>query len=245
MLRRAQAPEPAPLRLLEPVAWDEALKAEWDAPLAPNGGFSPHTGGNPPLDRRGGGAAGVIAALVATGEPVLVLVADVPAREAALAQRVGGFALASWRALERDPGVAEGARHVVALDPPPHRAQLAAATVLAWGDSELQFSMHVHEHLHALREPLAAAYRALREGDGVLANLPGVGDKPMHPVLAARVLRVLDELALVEFDGERAPVVEPAGKRQLDESAVFRACEQRLAEGRQWLSSQSSPARAA
>jgi hypothetical protein len=193
-------------------------------------------------DRRGGGAAGVISALVATGEPVLVLVADVPARESALAQRVGGFALASWRALER--GLEVDAKHVVALDPPPHSSQLAVATVLAWGDAELEFSAHVHEHLHALREPLAAAYRALRDGGGVLTALPGSSGRPMHPVLAARVVRVLDELGLVDFDGERAPVVDGAGRRDLEDSATFRAAEARLAEGRRWLS-QSSPARAA
>jgi hypothetical protein len=185
----------------------------------------------------------VVAGLVATGESVLVLVADVPAREAALAQRVGGFQLMSWRALERIGGATD-ATHVVALDPPPHSSQLAVATVLAWGESELQFSVHVHEHLHALREPLAAAYRALRGGGGMLDALPGAAGKPMHPVLAARVVRVLDELGLVALDGGRAPVVTGAPRRDLEDSATFRAAEARLAQGRQWLS-QSSPARAA
>ncbi|HEX6391510.1 MAG TPA: single-stranded-DNA-specific exonuclease RecJ [Solirubrobacteraceae bacterium] len=248
VLRRAQPPAPAPLRLLEPVDWPDAFAVELAAPLAAwptsdsSWGHTNHELSLVARDRRGGGAAGVIAALVATGEPVLVLVADVAARHDALAQRVGGFALASWRALER--GLDVGATHVVALDPPPHESLLSAATVLAWGDSELQFSLNVHEHLHALREPLAAAYRALRDGDGALARLPSHSGKPMHPVLAARVLRVLDELGLVEFDGERAPVVAGAARRDLHDSATFRAAEARLAEGRRWLS-QSSPARAA
>jgi len=240
VLRRAQVPAPAPIDVREPTDWADTLRAELTAPLQP----WPAAAAGPAHDRRGGGAAGVIAALVATGEPVLVLVADVPAREAALAQRIGGFALTSWRALERDPGLTAGMQHVVALDPPPHSSQLAAATVLAWGDSELQFSLNVHEHLHALRGPLAAAYRALRDGGGMLSALPGNGAKPMHPVLAARVLRVLDELGLIVFDGERALVVADAGRRQLQQSALFQACEARLAEGQRWLS-QTSPARAA
>ncbi len=248
VLRRAQPPAPAPIDILEPTDWGHAFAAERATPLAPWGvvrvsSDSCAKAEPPPVwDRCGGGAAGVIAALVATGEPVLVLVADVPARHDALAARVGGFALASWRAVER--GLQIDATHVVALDPPPHTSQLAVATVLAWGDSELQFSLHVHEHLHALRGPLAAAYRALRDGDGMLSALPGVGARPMHPVLAARVLCVLEELGLVELDGEHAQVVAHAGRRELEDSATFRAAAARLAEGQQWLT-QASPSRAA
>src|SRR5205085_5483445 len=66
VLRCAQRPEPAPIALAgeseDPLA---AALAELDAPLDP--AAAPATA-QPPRDRRAGGAAGVIAALVASGE---------------------------------------------------------------------------------------------------------------------------------------------------------------------------------
>ena len=87
----------------------------------------PRRGGRP-RDRRGGGVAGTIAALVAAGEPVLVVCADARRR----AQHWPGASAASrwrrWDALERDPALAGRFAHVVALDPPaarrPGRADL-------------------------------------------------------------------------------------------------------------------------
>ncbi len=55
----------------------------------------PRRRAGPVRDRRGGGTAGVVAALVATGEPVLVVCADARARRRHLAGRLGGFGLAS------------------------------------------------------------------------------------------------------------------------------------------------------
>ena len=48
-------------------------------------------------DLRGTGIAGLLADLVATGEPVLAVVAHAPHRARALAARVGGFALTAGR----------------------------------------------------------------------------------------------------------------------------------------------------
>ena len=55
-------------------------------------------------DLRGTGIAGLLGDLVASGEPVLAVTAHAPHRARALADRVGGFALTSWAALEDDPG---------------------------------------------------------------------------------------------------------------------------------------------
>ena len=123
------------------------------------GGFS---------DIRGGGIAGVLADLVASGEPVLGIVAHAPHRARALRGRVGGFALCSWAALEDDPQLAAPFAHLVAVDPPGDPQELtllehgAARAHLAWGEQELRFARRIHEWNFALRDPLAALYRALR-----------------------------------------------------------------------------------
>src|SRR5204863_475209 len=56
-------------------------------------------------DRRDRGVAGTVAAMVASGEPVLVVAADARIRRRQLAGLLGGFALCSWRALERAPSL--------------------------------------------------------------------------------------------------------------------------------------------
>ena len=80
--------------------------------------------------------------LVASGEPVLAVVADVPRRIAGLAERVGGFALCSHAALARAPELAAGFAHLVVLDPPAHpdedarccaEGARARTTHLCWG----------------------------------------------------------------------------------------------------------------
>ena len=57
-------------------------------------------------DARHTGIAGLLADLVASGEPVLALVAHAPHRARVLRGRVGGFAVCSWAALAGDPGLA-------------------------------------------------------------------------------------------------------------------------------------------
>ena len=120
-------------------------------------------------DARGRGLAGTLGSLVASGEPVLVVCADVPGRLRGLRDRLGGFALCSWAALERDPALADPFPHLVALDPPAHAhldALLRAGdgwAHLAWGDPELRFAQQITEREYGLRAPLAALYRALRD----------------------------------------------------------------------------------
>ena len=192
-------------------------------------------------DRRGGGIAGTIAALVASGEPVLVVAADARARLRHLRPILGGFALCSHDALERDPGA--GARggataHVVMLDPPagPLRTY-GAMTHLAWGPPELRFAAQIHEREYALRASLTATYRALRAagaaaGEELETLLRGDAKTPRPAALAGRVLRVLAELHLVSLDPDSRTVTVPSAERTaLERSAAFRAYQQRYEDG--------------
>jgi single-stranded-DNA-specific exonuclease len=245
VLKHAQASEPAPIVVVgEPDDYLDAVFAHLARPLDD---AAPPPLRAAPSDRRDRGVAGTLAALVASGEPVLALVADVPARLPGLTTRLGGFALASWAAVEADPALAASYAHVVALDPPPGRAALAHATVLAWGGPELDFARKIHEREYRLRDPLAALYRALRDADGAsdeqLATLLRGPDRPRSAALAARLLRVLDDLGLVELDAAARTLRVPTAERtELDRSVAYRAYERRLEDGRQWLSDRTAPA---
>jgi single-stranded-DNA-specific exonuclease len=188
--------------------------------------------------------------LVASGEPVLVVCADVPRRLRGLEGRLGGFALCSWPALERDPGIARDFTHLVALDPPAHAhlARLLAApggagrfAHLAWGDPELRFARQINELEYGLRAPLAALYRGLRDrggaaGEELEAVLRGDADQPRSPALGGRLLRVLVELGLVSLDPDEPAVTLAAAERTaLERSPAFRAYEQRREDAERYL----------
>jgi single-stranded-DNA-specific exonuclease len=181
-------------------------------------------------DRRGVGIAGTLAALVATGEPVLVVCADARARRKALEGRLGGFAIVSYAALERQPDLVSDYAHLVALDPPAearHEALLnGRMTHLAWGPPELAFAEHVHERDLDLRTTLRALYADLRaRGEHALADA--------HPLVAGRCLRILGELGLVEG----TTLVPNPPRTELERSPSFVAFQRRLEERSQWLSS--------
>jgi single-stranded-DNA-specific exonuclease len=229
VLRSAHPPEPGTIALVgEPEDALAAALAELDAPLEVP---APPPLGREPRDRRGGGAAGVIGALVASGDPVLVACADARARRGHLSGRLGGFALCSWAAIERDPGLVAGYAHVVALDPPlaSGRVALAAAAGaevhLAWGAPEIGFARRVLERTCELRASAAALYRALRDGAGLADALAATGP----PAVAGRALRVLAEVGLVEVDRAAAAArLAPAQRADLERSAAFRAAAARL-----------------
>src|SRR5262249_7871917 len=148
-----------------------------------------------------------LADLVATGEPVLAVVAHAPHRAKALSARVGGFAVASWAALADEPRIAVGFPHVVALDPPTGEVHPAGEgwTHMAWGTPELDFALRIHEWDFALRDPLTAVYRALKAANGSSGEateqlLRGEGPQPRSAALAGRLVRVLTELELASFD---------------------------------------------
>ncbi len=244
VLRTALAPRGGPIALIgEPESAADRLIAELDADLAPQ--MLPVISmGDEIVDRRGNGLAGTLAAVVASGAPVLAIGADAKRWAVGMAGRLGGFSVTSWAALARDPALATGFAHLVALDPPPTAADEAVLRVcatgrmahLAWGSAEVPFAVHVHEHAYDLREPLRGLYRALRADPGAAL----VDD----PARAGRLLRILDELALVELDREtlRATVVEDPPRTDLEQSDAFRAYARRLEEGRQWLTSSTRQA---
>ncbi|MCW3002674.1 MAG: single-stranded-DNA-specific exonuclease RecJ [Conexibacter sp.] len=202
-------------------------------------------------DRRNTGIAGTIAALVHTGEPVLVVCADAVVRRRQLTGRLGGFAICSWDALERDPGLADPYTHLVAMDPPLHPGQEALLLAggsdgmahLAWGEPELRFGRDVLDRDLELRPTLVGAYRALRDGAALDAALGERGRA--SATRAGRLLAVLVELGLVELDDAGDVTVPPARPTDLERSPAFRAAAQRHAEGMAWLTSGSATSRAA
>jgi single-stranded-DNA-specific exonuclease len=207
-----------------------------------------------PRDVRGSGIAGLLTDLVASGEPVLAIVAHAPHRARTLQDRVGGFALCSWAALADDPGLARGFAHLVAVDPPAGAGALAllepssgaARAHLAWGEPELGFAQRIHQWDFALRDPLAALYRALRSvgevgGEACEAVLRGEGPQPRSAALAGRLVRVLSELDLVVLDrgGQALRVAAAPERTALERSAAFRAYHGRLEDGLRYLTSDS------
>jgi single-stranded-DNA-specific exonuclease len=227
------------------------LKRDLEAPTGgPRGAATAASSGGLRVQRdvRGTGIAGLLADLVATGEPVLAVTAHAQHRLRALSGRLGGFALCSWAALADDPALAAPFPHVVAVDPPSadllNHPSGEGWTHLAWGDPELRLARDIHEWDFALRDPLAGLYRALRaagsvEGEACEAVLRGEGPQPRSAALAGRLVRVLTELGLVVLDraGPALEVVDRPARTALERSAAFRAYERRLEDGRRYLNS--------
>jgi single-stranded-DNA-specific exonuclease len=238
-LRCARPSAPPPIEPVGDEPWLDAALAELDAPLeVPTGPwwlddpFGPLRGDADRVrDRRGAGVAGTIASLVATGEPVLVVAAHTALRLRHLAGRLGGFALTSHAALERDADLASAYAHVVLLDPPPGGTcpiPPGPSVHLAWGRSERDFSVSIHEHERDLRASLTAIYRGLRARQAVAGEELEAALREGHPMrtpaCAGRALRVLVELGLVRLDRGRRTLVVPAPERtSLERSAAYRA----------------------
>ncbi len=159
-------------------------------------------------DRRGEGFAGLAGDLLTSGEPVLVVVADVDRRRGSLEALVagmapGGLGAVSWAALGANPGVAAAYSHLLALDPPPAQegvALLAEApgrglAHLAWGEPECAFTAAHWRAQLAVRPGLTELWRALDgrslEGDALESGLRGSGAYPRSGALGGRLLRVL------------------------------------------------------
>jgi len=104
--------------------------------------------------------------------------------------------------------------------------------------------LHIHEWDFALRDPLTAAYRALRElgtaaGEACETVLRGEGPQPRSAALAGRLVRVLTELGLVSFnsEGPALTAVESPQRTALERSPAYRAYQRRLEDGRRYLNS--------
>lgn len=250
-LRHAQAAVPDPIQVVgEPpgAAWLRAVVASAARPHPdPTGSAAERH--RTVVDRRGDGSLTVLRELVDTGERVLALVADVPRRIDGLQARAGGFALCSHAALAREPRLAEGFAHVVALDPPAHpdeaarmrRGPVDAYTHLCWGPAELRFSQQIHASEHGLRAALVPLYRALRDrgraaGEELEALLRGNGTHGRSVAQAARLVAILTELGLVSLDRDLPALTVVDGERtELERSATYRATMRRYEDGLRWL----------
>ncbi len=251
VLRAAARPAPGP------IAFAGRPQDDIDAALAEFGAFgaaAPRvTPANPatpervaPLgavrDRCGLGPAGTLGALVASGEPVLVICDCESSKRDSLSGRVGGLTLCSYDALQRDPRIADAFTHVVALDPPSSAAlesQLRSpapgrTTHLAWGSAELRFAVDGLDDHHRLRGDLAVFYRALRDGgaDPLAAAVRG-----RSAVRCGRLLRVLHDLGLVRVDAAARAVVvlEHDAPTDVTSSPTFVALLALAEERRRWL----------
>jgi single-stranded-DNA-specific exonuclease len=249
VIRHARRTRPAPIDVIGEPAFGAGVRAELDRDLAvaaavPTGATA--------RDVRGTGIAGLLADLVAAGDPVLAVVAHAPYRARTLNAKIGGFAMCSWAALADDLELAAPFAHVVAVDPPadPRLIQLLerpSATTrahLAWGEPELGFAQRIHQWDFALRDPLKALYRVLRgagevSGEALEAALRGEGPQPRSAALAGRLVRVLSELELAALDreGQALRLTESPVRTALEHSPAFRAYHRRLEDGLRYLTS--------
>jgi single-stranded-DNA-specific exonuclease len=165
-----------------------------------------------------------------------------------------GVALADWPVLAARPEIVGGFVHVVVVDPAPfaHLDALARAGEgylhLLCGPAETEHALRALAEEWPNRETLAWHFRALRrrakggalEHSAAHATLSGAGHPyPRAPEVAARVVRVLEELGLATWHGSGAEgalgVVSSEGI-DLGRSPAFLAYGGRLEEGKRWLS---------
>ncbi|MGI9082480.1 MAG: single-stranded-DNA-specific exonuclease RecJ [Thermoleophilaceae bacterium] len=226
----------------DPALW-------WPEPAAASPADAP--GARAVRDRRDEGMAALATDLLTSGEPVLVVVADLERRRASLERMLagvspGGLAAMAWEALAAQPALAEPYTHLLALDPPPVEAgvELAARASgtgmlhLAWGKPERAFTLSHWRAQLDLRPALAELWRALDggrlEGESLDRVLRGAGSYPRRGAVGGRLLRVLHELGLLEYrapePGSPASCRARSGARtDLDRSQANRAYAARLA----------------
>ena len=213
-------------------------------------------------DRRGSGFAGVVGDLLSSGEPVLVVCADVSRRRDGLETLVAGItarvksadcgqlALASWDELALEPALAEPYPHVVALDPPawPGGEALLESLPgpgsgfahLAWGPAEVEFALGVARRSLDMRGELVALYKDLRgapayAGDSLEQVLRGTGGHPRTPLQAARLVKVLSEVGLVELQPGPELRLLDAHRTELERSPTYMDALERYAMARAYL----------
>lgn len=200
--------------------------------------------------------AAVVGELASSGGGgVLAVVAD---RERRVALAENGVVLADGAALEADPELAAGFEHVVLVDPPAFARHEDLATRptadggyvhLAWGEAEHRFALAMLDEQLARRAVLIAMFRDLREagessGPELLAALQGGGPHLRGAEAAARCLRVLGELGLVQGStagGGGSVGVVSSEETELERSAAFRAYGARHQEGLKYLKRRKQP----
>jgi single-stranded-DNA-specific exonuclease len=164
-----------------------------------------------------------------------------------LARGVPALAMLDYaRLAEIDPP--EG-MHVVLVDPPASAEDAAWAVSraggrwlhLAWGGPETELALRVAEDEWELRPAITAVWSGLRDGaerawgPDLEAILLGDGPTSRPPRVAARALRVLSELGLVEMGEAGVRAASAPARRELDASALYVACRARLDATRAYL----------
>ncbi len=180
----------------------------------------------------------------------------------AVAGAGAGVVLADWAAVDRHPSMTARFDHVVLVDPPPfaHLERVASAGPgylhLAWGDPEVELALRVLAEEWPDRSAVEALYRWLRAAvadrpqggetlgpDLIREALHGPGRHPRSPEVAARRLRVLEELGAARWQPSATAsglrVVSSKGKLELLETFV--AYRGRYEEGRRFLNQQRQP----
>jgi single-stranded-DNA-specific exonuclease len=231
----------------DPAAWAPA-----GSPLVPPSATKGERGPGRVEVRPRNSPAAVVGELASSGAEVLAIVACVE-RRAALAGEPAVPADAA--ALEADPELAAGFEHVVFVDPPQfaHVEELAMQgegyAHLAWGEAEQRFALAMLDEQLARREVLVAMFRDLREageasGAELLGALRGGGRFPRTPQAAARCLRVLTELELVQGrpdGGDGSVGVVSSEETELERSVAYRAYGARHQEGLRFLERRKNP----
>ena len=199
--------------------------------------------------------AAVAGELASCGESVVAITADAAMRAAMACE---GLRLSDYAELERMPALCARFTHVVLVDPPPNAdlAQLVSVADepngylhRAWGGAEWRFAVAALSQQLVQRPALIALFRDLREagdvsGVALREALTGSGRHPRSPETAARGLRVLAELGLVQGTPEQGHgevrVVSSEGT-DLERSAAFRVFDARYQEALRYLEGQRQP----
>jgi single-stranded-DNA-specific exonuclease len=209
----------------------------------------------PLCDRRSDGFAGVAVDLLTSGERVLLVVADIERRRRSLEAVVAGhsdgpLATVSWQALALDSSGAATFDHLLALDPPPIDAGLnllrsvpgEGLAHLAWGEQECGFALAHWRSQLALRPALVECWRTLSTAQQwptqkLQPALQGAGPYPRDGALCGRLLRVLHEIDLVDYDpGARSCRILTGRRTDLGRSPAYRAYAERFAAAEVYLS---------
>jgi single-stranded-DNA-specific exonuclease len=168
-----------------------------------------------------------------------------------------GLVLVDWTVIAQRPDAPRGFRHVVVIDPAPSEAleglAWAAGPVggyihLAWGPPELELTERLLDREWELRGAIAEIWRALAatggEADGahLRSALEGGSEYPRTPETAARCVRVLSDLGLVEWLPDRDPRalrVLSSERTDLGRSRAYAACLARHQEAIRFLQSRA------
>lgn len=196
--------------------------------------------------------AAVAHELASCGQSVLAVTADAEMRAGMGGE---GLRLTDYAELERSPELAASFAHVVLVDPPPSAeleemlsgsAEPGGYLHRVWGEAEWRFAYASLSRQLVQRATLAAIYRGIREGgpgsgEALRAALIGDPRRPHSPETAARAIRVLTELDLLEGEPDRGRgevrVVSSEGT-DLMRSAAFRAFSARFEEAQRYLEGQ-------